>query len=331
MGISSEYKNKKILITGGLGFIGSNLAISLVKAGADVSLIDSMIPEYGGNLFNISGIKDKIHANFSDVRDRHSIEHLVGGKDYLFNLAGQVSHIDSMIDPFTDLEINSRSQLFILEACRKCNPDIRVIFTSTRQIYGIPQHLPINEAHPLCPIDVNGINKVSGERYHLLYHQVHDINCVVLRLTNTYGPRQLVKHNKQGFIGWFVRKIVRGEKIQIFGDGSQLRDLNFVDDVVEALLLAGVNKQAYGEVFNLGSNEHISLKELVELMISVRGKGSYELVAFPKEKKKIDIGSAYNDFGKIKKALGWIPKVSLQDGLKQTFEFYDKYGSHYWG
>ncbi|MFH1507290.1 MAG: NAD-dependent epimerase/dehydratase family protein [Candidatus Omnitrophota bacterium] len=327
---NTEYKNKKVLITGGLGFIGSNLAIRLAGLGAEVTLIDSMISQYGGNKFNIIDIKDKVHINYSDVRDGYSMNHLIRDKDYLFNLAGQVSHIDSMTDPLTDLEINSKSQLSILEACRKSNPGIRIIFTSTRQVYGIPQQLPINESHPLNPADINGINKISGERYHLLYSRVYGVRCVVLRLTNTYGPRQLVKHDKQGFMGWFVRQIVRGEKINIFGDGKQLRDLNFVDDVVDALLAVGINEKAYGEVFNLGSDKPVSLKELVELMIGINGKGAYEFVPFPEEKKKIDIGSVYADFKKIKKAIGWSPKVSLEEGLKETFEFYRKYGEHYW-
>jgi nucleoside-diphosphate-sugar epimerase len=326
----SEYKDKNVLITGGLGFIGSNLAIRLAGLGAEVTLVDSMIPQYGGNLFNISDIKDKIHVNFSDVRDEYSINHLVRDTDYLFNLAGQVSHIDSMLDPLTDLEINSKSQLSILEACRKSKSDMCIIFTSTRQVYGIPAYLPVDEKHPLNPTDVNGINKISGERYHMLYSRIYGIRCVVLRLTNTYGPRQLVKHNRQGFMGWFVRQIVRGEKVHIFGDGKQLRDLNFVDDVVDALLAAGSNDKAYGEVFNLGSGKPISLKDLVELMIRIYRKGSYELVSFPEEKKQIDIGSVYADFSKIKKTLEWSPKVSLDEGLKKTFEFYQKYGQYYW-
>lgn len=325
-----DYKNKKVLITGGLGFIGSNLAIQLVKLGADVTLVDSMIPDYGGNIFNISEIRDKVHVNFSDVRDKYSMNHLVQRKDFLFNLAGQVSHIDSMIDPYSDLDINTKSQLSILEACRKYNPNICIVFTSTRQVYGPPQYLPVDENHPLSPIDINGINKISGEYYHLVYHKVYGIRCVILRLTNTYGPRQLVKHNKQGFIGWFIRKVIWGENIQIFGDGTQLRDLNYVDDVVRALLQAAWNQETYGRVFNLGANKPISLKELVELMIDIAGKAQYELVPFPEEKKRIDIGSVYVDFSNIKRAIGWSPVISLKEGLMKTFEFYEKYGSYYW-
>lgn len=324
------FENKKILITGGAGFIGSNLAHCLVKHGAKVTVVDSMIPDYGGNLQNLFGIRDKITINFSDVRDRYSMEYLIGGQDYLFNLAGQVSHIDSMIDPFADLEINAKSQLSILEACRLFNPAIRIVFASTRQIYGRPQYLPVDESHSLDPPDVNGINKLAGERYHTLYSKVYGLHCAVLRLTNVYGPRQLVKHNRQGFIGWFVRQVVRGEKIKIFGTGDQRRDLVYVDDVVRALLLAGLSDQANGKIYNLGGSEPISLKELVELMIKINGSGDYELAPFPEERKKIDIGDFYSDFDRIKTELNWMPTISLAEGLKRTFEYYQEFGQFYW-
>jgi UDP-glucose 4-epimerase len=324
------FKNRKILITGGAGFIGSTLARHLVRYGAIVTIIDSMIPDYGGNLHNLDEIREKIIINFSDVRDRYSMEYLIGSQDYLFNLAGQVSHIDSMKDPFADLEINAKSQLSILEACRLFNPGIRIVFASTRQIYGRPKYLPVDENHPLDPPDVNGINKLAGERYHTLYSNIYGLHCSVLRLTNVYGPRQLMKHDRQGFIGWFIRQIVRGEKIKIFGNGEQKRDLVFVDDVVEALLLAGLSDNACGGIYNLGGAEPISLKNLVELMIEINGSGEYELVPFPDERKKIDIGDFYTNYKKIAKELGWEPKILLREGLKRTFEFYQQYGKYYW-
>ena len=325
-----SFKNKKILITGGAGFIGSTLAHYLIEYGAIVTIIDSMIPDYGGNLYNLDGIRDKIIINFSDVRDRYSMEYLVGSQDYLFNLAGQVSHIDSMKDPFADLEINAKSQLSILEACRLFNPGIRIVFASTRQIYGRPKYLPVDEEHPLDPPDVNGINKLAGERYHTLYSKVYGLHCSVLRLTNVYGPRQLMKHDRQGFIGWFIRQIVRGEKIKIFGTGEQKRDLIFVDDVIEALLLAGLSDNASGRIYNLGGAEPISLRSLVELMIEINGSGEYELVTFPDERKKIDIGDFYSNYKKITNELGWKPKTLLREGLTQTFEFYRQFGKYYW-
>src|ERR1044072_2095965 len=209
-----------------------------------------------------------------------------------------------------------------MEACRKSNRNVKIIYTSTRQLYGKPLYLPVDENHIAHPTDVNGINKLCGELYHILYHNVYGIRAVSLRLTNCYGPRQLLKHSRQGFINWFIRLLVEGKEIQLFGDGSQMRDFNFVDDVVEALLLAGMNDQANGEIFNLGGDEPISLKDLVELMIEVNGQGSYKLVPFPEEKKAIDIGSFYSDFTKIKTTLGWQPRVRLREGLKKTFDYY---------
>ena len=319
---AEAFLQKRVLITGGLGFIGSNLARRLVDLGAIVTLVDSLVPAYGGNPFNIRGIEDRLHINIADVRDEHSMAYLVQGKHLIFNLAGQVSHIDSMEDPYTDLEINVRSQLSIMEACRKNNRQVKIVYTSTRQIYGKPQHLPVSETHLANPTDVNGINKLCGELYHILYNTVYGIRAVSLRLTNTYGPRQLMKHARQGFIGLFVRQIVEGREIKIFGDGRQVRDFNYVDDVVDALLIAAIAEQADGEIYNLGGDEPTSLKDLVELMIDINGGGSYRLVPFPEEKKVIDIGDFYGDYTKIKTALGWQPKVRLREGLQKTIGFY---------
>ncbi|WAL60532.1 NAD-dependent epimerase/dehydratase family protein [Thermocoleostomius sinensis] len=323
--LEEVYFGKKVLITGGLGFIGSNLAIRLTHMGADVTIVDSMIPDYGGNVFNIEPIKDKVRINFSDVRDSHSMEYLVKGKDYLFNLAGQVSHIDSMTDPLTDLDINTRAQVFILEACRKFNPTVRVVFAGTRQIYGKPHYLPVDEKHPIYPTDVNGINNLAGEWYHILYHNVYGLNTVSLRLTNTFGPRQLLKHNRQGFIGVFVRQIIQGEKIRIFGDGLQLRDMNYVDDVVDALLLAGAKEECYGDIFNLGGSEVISLLDLVKLLVELNGGGEYEIVPFPPEKKRIDIGDYYGDCRKFSELTGWQPKTPLRDGFTAMLSYYKEH------
>ena len=325
-----NFQGKKILITGGLGFIGSNLAIRLAKYGVDVTIVDSLIPDYGGNLFNIEEIKDKVHVNIADVRDRSSMNYLVRGKDYIFNLAGQVSHIDSMVDPFTDLEINCVSQLSILEACKNYNKDVKIVYAGTRQQYGKPNYLPVDENHLVQPTDVNGINKMAGEWYHILYCRVYGIRTTSLRITNTYGPRLLMKHNRQGFAGWFIRQVIDSERIKIFGDGSQVRDFTYVDDVVEAILLAATNEKADGDFFNLGSLEHISLLEFVKLLIELNGSGSYEIVPFPEDKKKIDIGSFYSDYSKIKNTLGWEPTIDLREGLSRTLEYYKKYKSYYW-
>jgi UDP-glucose 4-epimerase len=322
------YRGRKVLVTGGLGFIGSNLCRTLVDLGAQVLAVDSLLPDYGGNMFNLAGYEDKLKINVADVRG-HGMQHLVRGQDVLFNLAGQVSHIDSMMDPFTDLEINCTSQLWILEAVRKQNPELKIVYAGTRQIYGKPMHLPVDETHLLNPTDVNGINKISGEFYHLVYHSVYGLRASSLRLTNSYGPRQLIRHNRQGFIGWFMRQALLSEQIQLFGDGRQLRDFDYVDDVVDAFLRAGAMDAADGQVFNLGGEQPVSLLAFVELLIDVAGQGSYRLVPFPEERKKIDIGDSYGDATKIGKVLGWKSRTPLRTGLERTLAYYRAHREHY--
>jgi UDP-glucose 4-epimerase len=322
------YRGKSVLVTGGLGFIGSNLCRALADIGAKVTAVDSLLPDYGGNLFNLAGYEDKLRINIADVRG-HGMKYLVKGQQVLFNLAGQVSHIDSMNDPFTDLEINCTSQLWILEAVRQQNPDLKIVYAGTRQIYGSPQYLPVDEKHPLRPTDVNGINKISGELYHLVYHSVYGIRASSLRLTNTYGPRQLIRHSRQGFIGWFVRQALLGEQIQVFGDGSQKRDFDHVNDVVDAFLRAGASDAADGQVFNLGGEAPISLEELARLLIEIAGQGSYRLVPFPPERKRIDIGDFYGDTAKIRTTLGWAPTLPLKRGLEETLAYYRAHKDHY--
>jgi UDP-glucose 4-epimerase len=322
------YRRRRVLVTGALGFIGSNLCRTLADLGAEVLAVDSLLPDYGGNLFNLDGYEDRVRVNIADVRG-HGMGYLVRGQEVLFNLAGQVSHIDSMTDPFTDLEINCRSQLWILEALRQNNPEAKIVYAGTRQVYGKPQRLPVDETHPLNPVDVNGINKISGEMYHLVYNNVYGIRSCSLRLTNTYGPRQLIRHNRQGFIGWFMRKITLGEPIQLFGDGSQRRDFDYVDDVVDAFLRAGAMPEADGGIFNLGGDAPVSLKDLVDLMIDIAGRGSYTLTPFPPERAKIDIGDFHADTTRIRNTLGWEPRTSLRDGITQTLDFYARHKEHY--
>lgn len=317
-------------MTGGLGFIGSTLSIALVEAGANVTIVDSMIPGHGGNLFNIEPIKDNVHVNFSDMRDEHSLRYLVQGKDFIFNLAAQVSHIDSMEDPMTDLDINCRSQLSLLETLRAHNPKACIVYTGTRQVYGKPQYLPVDEKHPIDPVDVNGINTMAGEWYHLLYAKVYGMRCTVLRLTNTYGPRQKISNVKHGFVGTFIRKALQGETIQLFGDGSQQRDFNYVDDVVEALLLTGTKAELSGEFFNLGDSAHYSLKQFAG-MLQKLCTFKIETVPFPEERKRIDIGDYYASYEKFHKATGWKPKVNLEEGLKTTVEYFRKNLDKYLG
>lgn len=326
----SAYKNAKVLITGGLGFIGSNLGRKLVSQEAKVTLVDSLIPQYGGNKFNIDDFRDEVSVNICDVRDPFAISSLIQDQDYLFNLAGQTSHLDSMADPHTDLDINVAAQLSILEVCRKENPDIKIVFASTRQLYGSPDYLPVDEKHAIRPVDVNGINKLAGEWYHLLYNNVYGIRACALRLTNTYGPGMRVKDARQTFLGIWIRLLLEGNPIKVFGDGKQLRDFNFVDDCVEALLLAGASDQANGKIYNLGCSEVIGLKDLAKMMVNLGYGGSFDLAPFPSERKAIDIGDYYSDFSLITKELGWVPKIDLKDGLKLTLNYYSTHSSHYW-
>jgi dTDP-glucose 4,6-dehydratase/UDP-glucose 4-epimerase len=326
----NSYNNKNILITGGLGFIGSNLARALVNQGANVTLVDSLIPQYGGNTFNIDDIRDKVTVNVCDVRDPFAMAYLIKGKDYLFNLAGQTSHMDSMSDPQTDLDINANAQLSILEVCRKENPSIKIVFASTRQLYGKPDYLPVDEKHPIRPVDVNGINKLAGEWYHLLYNNVYGIRACALRLTNTYGPGMRVKDARQTFLGIWVRLLIEGKPIKVFGDGLQLRDFNYVDDCVEALLLSGASDVANGKVYNLGSKEVIGLKDLASMMVNLGLGGDFELIPFPPERKAIDIGDYYSDFSLITKELGWTPKIELKEGLQRSLEYYKEHYPYYW-
>jgi UDP-glucose 4-epimerase len=323
------YRGRRVMVTGGLGFIGSNLARRLVALGADILLVDSLIDDYGGHLFNIDGIESQVRVNIADIRQATTMNYLVRDREVIFNLAGQVSHIDSMRDPYTDLEINCRSQLTLLEACRNHNPAAKVVFAGTRQVYGKPDRLPVDETHLVRPTDINGINKVAGEYYHLVYNNVFGVRACSLRLTNIYGPRQLVRHNRQGFIAWFVRLVVEDKEIQIFGDGLQLRDFVFVDDAADAFLRAGATDAVNGQVFNVGGAQPISHLELVTLLIETAGTGSYRLVEWPPDKKVIDIGSFYADSTRFQTTTGWAPSMTLRDGLAQTIAYYREHLPRY--
>jgi len=327
----SWYAGRRCLVTGGMGFIGSHLAEALVRLGADVTIADSLIPAYGGNPHNIDGFRDDLHVSVTDIRDRYAMAYLVQDQEVVFNLAGQVSHIDSMTDPEPDLEINCKAQLMLMEALRTTNQHTRVVFASTRQVYGKPQYLPVDERHPIRPTDVNGINKHAGEQYHMLYSEVYGLPTVVLRLTNTYGPRQLMKHSRQGFMPVFIRLAMEGGTIRLFGGGTQRRDANHVTDVVDAFLLAGRDApQHSGRIFNLGGKPSFSLLEFAELLVDVVGEGCVETAEWPPEKAKIDIGDFEGDFSRITAELGWRPEVDLRKGLEDTVAFYRQNQEHYW-
>ena len=327
--MSSNFKNRKVLILGGMGFIGSNIAIRLVNEGAKVTIVDSMLPEYGGNLKNIEVIRDQVKINYSDIRDTYSMDYIVRGVDVIYSMAGQTSHIESMTDPMTDLDINTRSQLSILESCRKHNPNVKILYASTRQLYGKPQYLPVDENHPIVPVDVNGINKLAAEEYYTLYSKVYGMKCVSLRLTNTYGPRQHLHGEKQGFAGVFIRRAIDGQEIKIFGDGEQLRDFNYIDDVVDAFMLATDNDQVYGNVYNLGSNEHYSLLQFIEYL-KQNTTFDFEKIPFPEDRKKIDIGDFYSSYDLYKSVTGWEPSIGLKEGMKKTIEYFKDKKEFYW-
>jgi len=323
------WKDRKIIITGGLGFIGSTLAGRLARDGSKITLVDSLVPEYGGNLFNVLHLEGHVQVNISDVRDEFSLRHLISDQDVLFNLAGQTSHMDSMSDPSTDLDINCRAQLSILEVCREVNPAIRIVFASTRQIYGKPDYLPVDEKHPLRPVDVNGINKMAGEWYHILYNNVYGISACALRLTNTYGPRMRIKDARQTFLGIWIKKVLQGEPFEVW-EGSQLRDFTYVDDCVEALILAASNDLSQGKIFNLGGAEApVRLDELAALLVEVNQGGSYQLMEFPEERRRIDIGDYYSDSSLIQSTLGWAPRIRIREGLRKTLAFYKDNMSQY--
>ncbi|MAH25477.1 MAG: NAD-dependent epimerase [Opitutae bacterium] len=320
---------KKILITGGIGFIGSNLARKLVDLNNQVTVIDSLIPEYGGNLRNLHDIQDKITFSLSDVRDVGVINNLIKGHDYLFNLAGQTSHMDSMHDPITDLDINAKAQLSILEACRKYNPGIRIVFASTRQIYGKPKYFPVDEKHPLHPVDVNGINKIAGEQYHILYQKVYGIASAVLRLTNTYGPRMRIKDARQTFLGIWIRNLLQGKPIQVFGDGKQRRDYNYVEDVLDALLIAATDKNAIGKVYNLGAPDPLCLEDTAKIMCQAIECSDYQMIPFPEDRKAIDVGDFICDYSAFRDQFGWEPKVNFEDGIQLSLEYFRSEIEHY--
>lgn len=327
---AAQYAGKAALVTGGLGFIGSNLTIRLVEAGADVTVVDARVPESGANEFNLDGVASSVRIERVDVRDRAAIDTLVADRDVLFQLAGHVSHVESMTDPVSDLELNCHAQLALLEAWRNVNPGARFVFAASRQQYGRPVYLPLDEQHPLVPVDVNGIHKTAAEAALLLYTRVYGLAGCSLRLTNTYGPRMQMRHPRQGFIPWFVRLALDDACIELYGGGLAVRDFNYVDDVVDALLLVGSDPRAVGEVFNLGHPKPATLRTFAETLIDVAGTGSLAEVPFPEDRARIDIGSVYADFTKIRLRLGWEPRVDLRDGLARMVAYYREHRGHYW-
>jgi UDP-glucose 4-epimerase len=318
--VASAFAGARVVITGGLGFIGSTLALRLAELGADLLLVDNLFPEAGGNLFNVAPIRKRVAIEIADIRDVRAMRQLLRGCRYLFNLAAQTSHMDSMADPETDLAINCRAQLTLLEACRHICPEAHIVYASTRQIYGRPRRLPVDEEHPLHPVDVNGVNKMAGEAYHLLFHDVYGLHAAALRLTNTYGPRMRIRDARQTFVGVWLRAVLEGRAFEVW-DGAQLRDLTYVDDAAEAFLLAAVVPAAKGRVFNIGG-EHLRLRALAEALVAANGGGSFETRDFPAERKRIDIGDYYADDSAFRAATGWAPKISIATGLERSLDYF---------
>lgn len=330
MDFGDAFKGKRALITGGMGFLGSNLAIALVNSGADVMVMDSMIPGYGGNLFNIASIRDKLTVNFSDIRDAHVMNYLVRGQDYIFHLAGQVDHVLSLTDPFPDIDINIKGTAVVMEAVKLCNPLAKVIYTGTRGEYGEQSELPVSENAPTHPKGVYEVTNLTAEKIIKVYHEVHNIQSTMLRLTNIYGPRHQMKHPRYGVVNWFVRMAVDDAIIKVFGDGQILRDFLYVDDAVEAILMCALEPKAYGEVLNVGLDVPTNFVELAELLVEVAGTGRWEFAPFSPERKAQEPGDFYSDISKIRRLVGWEPRTNLRDGLLKTVEFYRQFKPHYW-
>ncbi len=326
----ARFSGKNVLITGGLGFVGSNLAHRLVELGARVTLVDNMLPRLGGNFFNVHDIRDRIRVNLGDICNPHSMNHLVKRQDYIFHLAGQVNHVDSIRNPYQDLEINCHGTLVLLEACRRFNPEARIVFSGTRGEYGSSVHLPVTEDHPKHPKGIYAVNNLAAEMMMLVYDDVHHLHCACLRITNTYGPRHQMMHDEYGVVNWFIRKAIDNEPLPVFGDGRIVRDFLFVDDLVECLLEVALCDAAYGEVFNVGTGVPVSFRDLAALIVQVAGSGSYQFTDFTKERAEVEPGDYYADVGKIRRIVGWEAKIPLADGLARTIAFYRRYRDHYW-
>lgn len=328
MDFAGVFSGQPVLITGGMGFIGSNLARRLVELGARVTLTDLFDPGSSANEYNLAGIRGRVKYVHVDIGDNARMAPLIQKHKFMFNLAGQSSHMGSMLNPLDDLNINAVSQLNLLETCRLNNPEIRIVFAGTRQVYGKPRYLPVDENHLLTPLDYNGVSKRAGEMYHIVHNRIYGMWTSILRLTNVYGPRMRVKDSRLTFIGWWFSQILKGNDIEIFGDGMQIRDLNYVDDVVDAFLLCAVHPTANGAIYNLGGKP-TSLLELARLLIEVNGGGRYSLVAFPEDRKIIDIGDYFGDYSRIQQELNWSPSTELRAGIAKTLAFYRKHGERY--
>lgn len=328
--LDTNFKGKSVLVTGGMGFIGSSMAIRLAQAGAKVTLLDAMVPDYGGNEFNISPVKNDVLVNYCDIRDENAVNYLVRKQDYVFHLAGQVCHLMSLTNPFPDISINIHGTAIVMEALRKYNPEAIVVYTGTRGQYGSAVSFPVNEEAPTNPKGIYEISNLTAEKIIKVYNDVHHVRSVLLRLSNIYGPRSQMLSSRFGVANWFVRVAMDNDEIQVFGDGSILRDFCYVDDTVDAILQSAITQEAYGEIFNVGSDIPVSFLELVKTIIAVTKRGSWKFAEFSPERKAQEPGDFYSDISKIDRIVGWRPTTPLADGLAKTVEYYENYRDHYW-
>lgn len=324
------FRGKNVLITGGLGFIGSNLAIEMVNMGARVSLLDAMIDGHGGNLFNIKPIKRKVVVNFNDVRNEKIMNSIVRSKDYIFHLAGQNDHVLSLTNPFPDIDINIKGSAVLLEACKKHNKDVKLVYTGTRGEYGSAVKLPVDENAPINPKGIYELSSLTVQKMFKIYNDNHGVRSVMLRLTNIYGERAQMRHSRFGVANWFIRLALDNDAIKIFGDGSILRDFLYVQDTVFAILMCAQCEDAYGHLFNVGNDKPSSFLNLAKTIIKVTERGRWEFAPFSTERLVQEPGDFYSDISKIKKITGWSPRTNLKIGIEKTIEYYKKYKRHYW-
>ncbi len=328
--LKNAYSGKRVLITGGLGLIGSTIANKLVSYGAKVTILDAMLPLYGGNMYNVKEIRNKIQVHVADIRDEGAINYAVRNKDIIFNLAGQVSYVDSQTDPLLDLDINCRGHIIVLEAIRKFNPDAKVLFSGSRMQFGKLDYNPVDEKHPQDPLSIYGVHKLTGEKYYIAYNRHYGIKTVCFRIANPYGPRSQVKHSKYSMVNWFIRMAMEGKTIKVFGDGEQTRDYIYVEDIADGFILAGVNKKADGERFNIGSGVPTKFIDMVNTVVKTVGKGNFEKVPWPKNYENVETGGYVTDITKMKEVLSWKPKVGMKEGIKKTYDYYKKNWKYYW-
>jgi UDP-glucose 4-epimerase len=325
-----EFRDRRVLITGGLGFIGSNLALRLANLGARVTLLDAMLDDHGGNLFNIRDVKERVAINFSDIRDESSLKFLIRGTDFVFHLAGQNDHVLSLTNPFLDIDINIKGTANLLEACRRHNPQVRLIYSGTRGEYGPAMMLPVNEDQAVHPRGIYELSSLTAQQLFQIYHDNHGVRSVTLRLTNTFGERAQMRHDRFGVANWFIRQALDGQTIRVFGDGSYLRDFVYVGDVVEAMLLCAVTEEAYGEVLNVGNNRAYSFRELAETIVREVDGSRWELAPFSPERGALEPGDFCSDIRKIRRIVGWSPRVCLEEGVRRTVAYYREHREHYW-